>query len=395
MLEFSRRWANWQTVKNLLIFVLVFTFCFCLYVWRLGTLVPGLSKHENAARIASGSYHKIIDNPINAPHKVVQYLLQLLDYHGAFWMRSVSVLFALVFLVSFYLLLKMWFGRFISLIGTLIFATTPIVIIVARSAAPDVMWFSSILFILAYTFFTRTEARAALGWFLFIISIIFCIYTPGLIWLVLLVALVRYKKIIASVLKLKKPLIIIGVGILLICLLPLFYAMLKNPSLIRQLLLIPASFIGVTALIKNIIWAFSGIVYQLPAHIDYALGRLAILDVAEAALAAIGLYALWKKAKSETIVLLVLIFISIIGASINSNMLLLGMSVPALIILAAAGLRHLYKRWFLVFPVNPFPRGFAAALVALLLVAQVAYGIRYAVFAWPHNVEIRKAYMVK
>jgi hypothetical protein len=92
-----------------------------------------------------------------------------------------------------------------------------------------------------------------------------------------------------------------------------------------------------------------------------------------------------------------LILIPIIGASaiFSSSTLLLIIALPGLAILDAAGLRYLYTRWFIVFPINPLARAFAVCLVSLLVLSHVAYGVRYALLAWPHNVETRKVYVVK
>lgn len=395
MLGISRRWVSWWTAKNLLIGCAAAAFFFALYVWRLGTLTQGLSKHEFAARAASGTHQNIVNDPVNAPHKLIQYILQLLDYHGAFWMRSVSMLFALLCIGAFYMLLKIWFGRFMALVGTLLFATTPWIVLSARSAAPDVMWMSSILFLLSYTLFCRTTSKPNLAWFLLIASTILCIYTPGLIWFAAFVLIFKAKNISRSLTRVKGKFIVLGLVLLFVCMLPLAYALSKHLSLAKELFIVPGTFIGGMEILKNIIWAFSGIAYHLPFHLDYVLGRVALLNIAQVVLSLIGVYAMWKKARSETVIILALIAVSVLGSSVNNNTLLLGISLPALAVLAVAGLRHLYKRWFEIFPVNPLARAFAACLVALLLIAHVAYGIRYTLLAWPHNMDTRKTYVLK
>jgi hypothetical protein len=381
--------------KNLLVGCTAAVFFFSLYIWKLGTLTEGLSKSEFAARVASGTHQNIVNDPVNAPHKLVQYVLQILDYHGAFWMRSVSAVFALIALTAFYLLLKIWFGKFMALVGTLLFATTPWVVLSARSATPDIMWMSSILFLLAYTLFCRTTARPTIAWFLLVISTIICLYTPGLIWFVAFVLIFKFKNISRSVSRLQGRFIFSGLTLLTVCLFPLVYALVEHLSIFKEVLIIPGSFVGGVAILKNFIWAFSSIGYHLPLHLDYVLGRVAILNIAQVALVLIGIYALWKKARSETAIILALVIVSFLGAAVNNNMLLLTISLPALAILAAAGLRHLYKRWFEIFPFNPIARGFAVCLVALLLVAHVAYGVRYVLLAWPHNMDTRKTYVLK
>jgi hypothetical protein len=73
----------------------------------------------------------------------------------------------------------------------------------------------------------------------------------------------------------------------------------------------------------------------------------------------------------------------------------LAISLPAVAILDAVGLRYLYEKWFRVFPLNPIPRGFAYIFIFVLIFGQLAYGVRYALLAWPHSLETRKVYVIK
>jgi hypothetical protein len=395
MLAFSRRWVSWQLAKNLLIGLAAFGSFFTLYVWRLGTLTPGLSAHEASARAASGSFRKILDNPVNAPHKVMQYIFQLMDYHGAFWMRSATVLFALVFLVSLYMVLRIWFGKVIALAGTLLLATTPWVILIARSATPDIMYLSPLLFISACALLCRTESRRTISWFVFIGSLVICMYTPGVLWLIIATLIIKRKKLVDSILKINGAMVVLGLSALALFLLPLGYAVIKNVAVGKQLLLIPDSFTGLADLINNALGSLSSLGYILPRHVDYAVGRIAILNVAQVVLAAVGFFALWKKAKKEGLSALFLVILALVAATLNNNVVILTLSLPAIAILSAAGLKHLYSKWFSVFPTNPLARWFALTLIFLVLIAHVAYGVRYALLAWPHNMETRKTYVVK
>jgi hypothetical protein len=395
MLGFSRRWVSWQSAKNLSYGLSASLLFFFLYVWKLGTLLPALSAHEAAARHGSSTLGNIIDNPVNAPHKIIQWFFQLLDYHGAFWMRSVSVFYVLVFLLSLYLVLRMWFGRFIAIVGILFFSTTPWVILAGRSAAPDVMWLSPFLFMLSYAALCRSGEKINIAWTGLLISIIICLYTPGLIWFLLLALIIKAKKITPAILKVKRQYLLAGFTLLLLMILPLLYATIKDISIGKDLLLIPHYFAGTPTVVQNLLWSGASLAYHLPAHMDYAIGRLPILGLTQAVLAVFGVYAMWHKARRETLIVLSLLTISIVATAFSGNMLLLFISLPAIAILDAAGLRYLYTKWFSVFPLNPLAKVFAVCIVSLLLLAHVAYGVRYALLAWPHNVETRKIYMVK
>jgi len=257
------------------------------------------------------------------------------------------------------------------------------------------MWLSPIFFLFAFTHLCHTTKRVNLAWFIFILSLILSVYTPGVIWFIVFVFILKFKKIKPAVLKIKGHLVVGGLVLLILSILPLAYASFKHVSVGKELLLIPDNFIGGMALAKNIIWSFSGLVYKLPVHLDYTLGRLPLLNIAQVVLAAIGVYALWKKARSETLIILFLIVLAVLATAINTNRLFLTMTIPAVAVFDAAGLRHLYKKWFYVFPHNPFAKTFGVCIVALILVAHVLYGFRYAVLAWPHNQDTRKVYVIK
>jgi 4-amino-4-deoxy-L-arabinose transferase-like glycosyltransferase len=367
---------------------------FVLYVWRLGTLVPGLSKNEDTARIASGSLHNILNNPFYAPHKAIQYFFQLLDYHGAFWMRSASVFFILIFLASLYFLLRLWFGSFVAAAGTLLFATTPWVIILSRSATPDIMLLSPIFLIFTYVFLSRTTTKVTISWFLFILALALSFYTPGMVWFILIAFIFGNKRIVRTILKVKGVYSIAGLTVLFLLLLPLGYALSQHASLFKELLGLPQNFLSLAGTIESGTNAVSSLFIKLRQSIDYTVGEFALLNIAQVALTLIGFLSMWKRARRPALSLVALLVISLLLATLNNNIIFLSLGIPSIAILDAAGLRYLYKRWFAVFPLNPLAKAFAIILVCSVLLAHVLYGVRYALLAWPHNVETRKTYVI-
>jgi hypothetical protein len=368
---------------------------FVLYLWRLGSIVPGLSPHEQAARAASGTFKNIIDDPINAPHKVIQLLLQVLGYHGAFWMRAVSVLFALIFLVSLFFVLRVWFGKYIATAGILLFGSTPWVVLTARNAAPDIMMLSPILLIAAYTLLARTQKMITAVWLLFIVSLAVCVYTPGVIWFLVFALIIGNKRITKTILRPESFTAVMGFAALILLIAPLGYAFVQNTDLAKELLALPQSMPGIFEALKNTVWSVSSLIYQIHQPTELALGKFAILSIIQVVLSTAGAFSLGKISKLRLAWILVLLAISIIITGINNNLIFLTLGLPSIAVLNASGLKYLYSKWFSVFPINPLARWFAIIIIGLVLIAQLAYGVRYAVFAWPHNVETRKIYMVK
>jgi succinate dehydrogenase/fumarate reductase cytochrome b subunit len=173
------------------------------------------------------------------------------------------------------------------------------------------------------------------------------------------------------------------------------WAILKDANVAKTLLLIPASWPSVQGFAKSFAWSVSALLYKAQQHNAYILGRLPILELAQSMLAIIGVYAIWNKARKEIYGLISLILISVVLAALNKNVILLTLALPSILIFASAGLRYLYMRWRKIFPLNPLPRALAIILVIALVCAHMAYGIRYALIAWPHNPDTRNTYQIK
>jgi 4-amino-4-deoxy-L-arabinose transferase-like glycosyltransferase len=395
MLSIPKSWASRQMAKKATLgLAVVILFCL-LYFWRLGSIVPGLSPHEYAARMSSSTLGKIIENPLNAPHKVPQFILQLLGFHGAFWMRSISAVFGLIFIASCYLLLRTLFGKFIAVGATLMFAATPWVILISRNASADVMFLSPLLLLLVFAVLRKTENHHTLFWFLLIAALVICIYTPGLIWLLAITSLIGLKKIVKTISSLENFVMVLGIIILLVLISPLIYALTQDLAVLKEWLALPNHFSSVTSVFNYAARASSSLSYQMYFFQDYSVGKFAILSITQTALAILGILAMVKSMRRILIICLSLLILGIVFSALNKKLTYLGICLPAIALLDAAGLRYLTGKWFSVFPLNPLARTFALILITLLLLGQLAFGMRYALLAWPHNLETRKVYVIK
>jgi hypothetical protein len=395
MLSIPKSWVSLQISKKLILGIAIALLFCLLYLWRLGSIVPGLSPHENAARLASSTIGKIIENPVNAPHKIPQFILQLLGFHGAFWMRSVSLVFGLLFISSCYLLLRSQFGKFIAACGTLLFATTPWILLIARNASSDVMFLSPLLLLYVFVVLRKTEKYHTLCWFLFIAALITCIYTPGLIWFLLISLCIGIKKIIKTVAGLENFVVVLGVTVMIVVIAPLVYAFSQNLMVLKEWLALPNYFSSTGSGLDYASRAASSLTYQMFSFQDYSVGKFAVLSITQTALAVLGILAMIKSMRRILIICLSLIIIGITTSALNQKLNYLSICLPAVALLDAAGLRYLAAKWFRVFPLNPLARTFAFLLITMLLLGQLAFGMRYALLAWPHNLETRKVYVIK
>jgi 4-amino-4-deoxy-L-arabinose transferase-like glycosyltransferase len=276
-----------------------------------------------------------------------------------------------------------------------LFASTPWVILVGRSATPDVLLLSPALLFFSYFYLSRATDRLPVYWFTFIFALALSFYTPGMIWFILIALLFGHKKIIKTILKVKGVYSVAGLTVLILLLLPLGYALFRDISTIKVFLAVPNNMHTPTSIIESTIKSFSALFFESNTPNNYILGKFALLGIAQVILTIIGVFAMRKKAPKELFSLIGLLYASILFSGLNDSLVYLTLGLISIAILDAAGLRYLYKRWFEVFPLNPLAKWFAATLVIAILFASLAYGARYTLLAWPHNMETRKIYVLK
>ena len=138
-----------------------------------------------------------------------------------------------------------------------------------------------------------------------------------------------------------------------------------------------------------------GLIWKTGVHHDLQIGRLAVLNLAEIALAVFGVYAFWSRARSKVAGLSLLVALSVLGAGLSGQLSLLLFSFIAVGLFMAAGLRYLLIEWQGVFPYNPLARGLALVLICLVSVANIYFGVRFSLVAWPHTLATKQVYMLK
>ena len=365
------------------------------YVWRLATLTRGLSPAESAARANTFSIHRVLDNPINLPQKLLQLTAQKLGYHGAFSMRLSSVIIALLFLIAMFWLMRTWFGVTAGLAAALIFATTPLVVLLARSATSDVMLLAPAAVLAAYVRLSRHETKPDRPWLLLVIVCSAALYVPGMIWLLGAGVFFTRKKMLAIAKAIQRKTLVVSGALAAVIILPMIWALVRNINLYHDLLLIPARWGQPVAIFKSIGWMALALVWRTPHFNPLIVGRLPILDGVLVCLVVFGAYVMWTRARREMSVILAVLVFSIIVAGINNNLLLLALGLPGLAVLVGAGLRYLYAEWRGIFPKNPIPLSFAWILIVLVVSLQMAYGFRYTLVAWPNTTATKTLYVLK
>ena len=354
----------------------------------------GLSAAENQS-VGLSKLSNIFANPINAPYRFLQDVLVHIHRSTAS-ARFSSVIIAILFSICFYFLLKSWLGKSIALLTSLLLVFTPYFIIASRNATPDIMYFSPILIMAAYGYSTRWPERR-LPAILLLLSVVFSLYVPGLLWLVGFMVVYRYSRLreIAFHAELKTKDLLLLLLLALVLLSPLIVGLAFHPSHVRQWLLVPANFMSLSGSLKSWLWAISAFGLSAHAHQDLIIGRLPLLNLAQVALLVFGGYVMWSRLRNELFIILGLCLFICLLSGLSGTYAALALALPLLLIVVGLGLRYLYIEWRHVFPNNPLARVFAIGLMSAVVLAHVLLGVRYSLVAWPATVATHKVNVLK
>jgi hypothetical protein len=384
-----------QTLANpIFIYLFISVVLFLSLGHYLGTHPAGFSSAELITKNASQNPTQLLKDPINAPHDLVAYALHLA---GISWRTSIrlgSALIWIAFTLCYFWLVKGLFGRAIGLMGTAVFAATPLFLVMGRDGSGEILLYSVVVILAIYSWLVKSEpSRWGLAALLIFGSLL--AYVPGmLVWLA--AAAIVFQKKIRVLFEDTEPLVI-GTAVLvsILILIPLGMALFKDWTLIKQLALVPAHLPDPVRILKNIAWMVLALFIKTPHHSPFLIGRLPVLSITADALLVFGGFALWSAARLKLAAYAAAVAYAVILAAINDNVNILAFAVPILAVIMTAGLRYLYIEWRKIFPRNPLAKNLALTLMWLIVLVQLIFGLKYAVSAWPSTTDTRTAYVLK
>ncbi|HVX56536.1 MAG TPA: glycosyltransferase family 39 protein, partial [Candidatus Saccharimonadales bacterium] len=184
MKHIRRQLAAHRRTYSLLAVALVVVCCLLLY--KLGSLVGGLSSGEVAASRAAVGWHGIYHQPLYLPLKLVRSaVFWLFSDHGQTLTRLPNTLFGLLAIVAFAWLVRVWHGSRTALFAGCLFAASAWGLHVSRLASFDVLYLWALPTLLATHVAHQRHNRR---WWVFYGSLLvwgLLLYVPGLIWLLL------------------------------------------------------------------------------------------------------------------------------------------------------------------------------------------------------------------
>lgn len=367
-------------------------YIFCL-VFRLGTLVHGLSSPEIAIAQSRYGWHGIYNNPLYLPLIVLRSIFfKFASVHTLTILRLPDVVLSVITIITTSVLLWLWYGYRTGILGSIIFASNAWVLHVSRLATNNVMF----LFVVPFLLLTLAILHKKFNSIIYVCLICFSwgliLYIPGMIWVVL-ASLILIKEDLRKMWKANaqwyhRALMLLS---FLICL-PLLLKYLLNIQHLKFWLGLPGHFAKLSVYGKRFIGVPVHIFVRGPEYSYLWLGRAPILDIFTLTTTLIGIYFYIRHISAFRTRLLISyavigwVLVTLDGAFDLSFLIALALLV------AAAGIGYLLREWLKVFPLNPFARILGISLISLLVILSVGYNFRSYYMAWPNSPATHSAY---
>ena len=386
--------------RRILIIVVCIVAAYLLFFFRIHALLPGYNEAEIATQQATQNIHTIWNNPSYAPYKLVLWVAHQLGVHSVLATRVLSAGFGLVAVGLFFYVVKAWFSTRITIVATVLFATSGAVLHPARFGSPIILQMSALV-IFAIVLFYQAHRDALPGWaqtltkYALAVLLLSSLYVPGTVWFLLLGATLLHRKIYDVLRKqsIRNLAIITGMSLVLIA--PLVYISWRNPTIGLYLLGLPSSLPDIATIWHNFLNLGSLLVWQSNIQPAISLIGAPLYGVISLALIFLGFAAQVKPPRLHTnYFLLLAIPVALLLGSLGGPITYV-MVVPLLGLLMAGGLFYLLDQWFQVFPRNPIAKIVGVALLSILIGFSIFYQARSYYVAWPHAKATKAVYTLQ
>lgn len=304
----------------------------------------------------------VIDLPYHMLQKASIELLGLSDFS----IKLPSLLLAFLTGIGFLMLLLQWFRQNVAILAAIIAVTASQFLIIAQSGTASIMlMFWSTLLLLAATYVSVHAKKGFIWKLIFFICVALSLYTPLSIYILvaMLIAAVlhphlRYMLLRLSFIKLTVCLILSSV-----LLVPLLLHFVSTPMDILTALGLPHEVPSFATIRSNLLYIGHAL-FGFTAPVVYGEVLLPLYGLSAAALMTLGFLQLivdHHSARTYTIGLWIILLGVLLALQPESLAVIF---IPMLLMLAI-GIDTLYRKWYGLFPNNPYAR--IAALVPLAI----------------------------
>jgi hypothetical protein len=357
-----------------------------LLLYRLGTLVPGLSRAELSEGSAAYGWHGIAAHPLFLPFEIVQSVVfKLFPTHGAFLTRLPNVFFSVIAVITLTWLIKLWYGDRTAWFGFGLFAFSAWVLHIGRYASHDVLYLLAIPLLLLVQIGLQRYYTKASVWYSSMLLWGVLLYIPGFFWLLVVHFYWQHKAIVRGWKlrgKLWQRLLYVLLGLVWV---PGLIIDLTRPEQFKLWLGLPQRFPSISHFAKQFVAVFVHAFVRGPQYPALWLGKTPVLNAFVLVMCLIGMYFYarhYKATRTKVVFSYVLIGVLLvsIGGPVSFSLL-----VPLLYIFAVTGIAFLLVDWLKVFPRNPVARGVGIGIISLCILVSAGYSLRSYFVAWPHT----------
>jgi hypothetical protein len=356
-----------------------------LLLYRLGTLVPGLSPIEHASSKAiygwDGLYHHPFDLPLTIIRSIV---FSITNHHGAFLTRLPNTLFGLMSIGLVGVLIKFWHGNRTAILATALYACNAWLLHISRLASSDVLYLWAIPLLLVLQLLMLRYGKRRLVLFGGMATCGLLLYIPGMVWFVLLSLYWQRGAIQAGWKQFTKQWQRGLYAMSGLIWLPLLFARLTTLTSLKTWVGLPQHF-DISLIGHQLAFIPVHLLIRGPIDSQRWLGHAPLLDIFSLTIVVTGIWFYVSRFRATRSRLLgsyglLAVVLVALGGPVGLSVL-----VPLLYILAATGIAYLLYEWLRVFPKNPIARRLGIGLVSVAVLVSCSYNLRAYFVAWPHN----------
>ncbi|HVI69175.1 MAG TPA: glycosyltransferase family 39 protein [Magnetospirillaceae bacterium] len=354
-------------------------------------LPPGLSSAEQQSIIDSHglsftqlpSAAQVVNLPFHALQKVT------VDFLGVtpFGVRLPSLFFGALTILCLSFVIKRWFKINVAIVATMIIITSTWFLSLARLGTPDIMipfWTSCL--ILCATYVSQQTKHWQIWKGLFGVSAALALYTPYMAYLfaATLIAAIAQPHLRYLIRQSSKVGLTIGTFFFLLLLVPLGWGVYKDPTLLREILAIPATIPEPLQFGRDILQALSNLLY--PFNLSARETITPLLNIATATLVVIGGFRLlsdFHSVRAYVLLIWMALLVPIIGFAPQNLTVLF---VPAMLVMTI-GLNLIVRYWYKLFPINPYARIFGLLPLFILIFSVMQFGYQRYTFTMLYSIE--------
>jgi hypothetical protein len=351
-----------------------------LLYWRLGSLAGGYAPDETQAYQFATHPSNFVNNPLNAPFYGLVKVFSLVFGHNFVAGRVAAATIGLALIVAFFVAVRLWHGRLVGTIASIMFASSAWFLHTARLGLPEVLYMLLGMLILCGFWLVHKYSPWVLT--LCVLLFITLLYVPGMIWFIAAGILWQWRAI-TEAFKRHTVLVAVAMFMCIVALAPLAWAFYNDMSLVRVWLGLPQSIPTLSELGKNILYVPTELYAYHKIDAQHWLGTISLLDIFSGSMVLLGAYLYARNirlGRTQVIVLALIIGWALVSLGGSMNVVVL---LPFVYLLAAAGLDYLLSEWFTVFPRNPIARSIGLGLVCFVLLMACTYNLRHYFVGWP------------